>query len=150
MGVSIIPDVVREQTIHSLGESESAHRAAQMMAEHDISAVVVVDREGLFRGIVTERDITRRVAAADRVPHETKLSEIMTTDVETVAPHDSPFYALRLMIDRRYRHLPVVAERRVVGMVSLRDLRLLSSVMAQPKKRSLRAVLGLSGQCAPR
>ncbi len=124
MASTIIPDVVRDQEIHSLGEAGTAHEAARMMAEHDISTVVVVDENGLLIGIVSERDMARRIVAADLKPQETPLGDIMTRDVETVSPKDTPFYALKLMLDGRYRHLPVVDDGRVVGMVSIRDLRL--------------------------
>ena len=124
MASTIIPDVVRDQEIHSLGEAGTAHEAARMMAEHDISAVVVVDENALLIGIVSERDMARRIVAADLKPQETPLGDIMTRDVDTVSPKDTPFYALKLMLDGRYRHLPVVDDGRVVGMVSIRDLRL--------------------------
>ena len=124
MASTIIPDVVRDQEIHSLGEAGTAHEAARMMAEHDISTVVVVDENGLLIGIVSERDMARRIVAADLKPQETPLGDIMTRDVDTVSPKDTPFYALKLMLDGRYRHLPVVDDGRVVGMVSIRDLRL--------------------------
>ncbi len=124
MASTIIPDVVRDQEIHSLGEAGTAHEAARMMAEHDISTVVVVDENGLLIGIVSERDMARRIVAADLKPQETPLGDIMTRDVDTVSPKDTPFYALKLMLDGRYRHLPVVDGGRVVGMVSIRDLRL--------------------------
>ena len=124
MASTIIPDVVRDQEIHSLGEAGTAHEAARMMAEHDISTVVVVDENGLLIGIVSERDMARRIVAADLKPQETPLGDIMTRDVDTVSPKDTPFYALKLMLDGRYRHLPVVDDGRVVGMVSIRELRL--------------------------
>ncbi len=124
MASTIIPDVVRDQEIHSLGEAGTAHEAARMMAEHDISTVVVVDENALLIGIVSERDMARRIVAADLKPQETPLGDIMTRDVDTVSPKDTPFYALKLMLDGRYRHLPVVDDGRVVGMVSIRDLRL--------------------------
>ncbi len=124
MALTIIPDVVRDQEIHSLGEAGTAHEAARMMAEHDISTVVVVDENALLIGIVSERDMARRIVAADLKPQESPLCYIMTSVVDTVSPKDTPFYALRLMLDGRYRHLPVVDDGRVVGMVSIRDLRL--------------------------
>ena len=124
MTPTIIPDVVRDQEIHSLGETGTAHEAARMMAEHEISTVVVVDENALLIGIVSERDMARRIVAADLKPQETTLGDIMTRDVDTVSPKDTPFYALKLMLDGRYRHLPVVDDGRVVGMVSIRDLRL--------------------------
>ena len=145
MDLSVISDVVRDQEIFSLRESDTAHLAAQMMVEHDISAIIVVDESGLLIGIVTERDITRRMAAADLQPRDTRLADLMTRKVDTILPEDSPFYALRLMLDRRYRHLPVVEEKRVVGMVSIRDLRLIvTTASTRRRKHPLWGALGFS------
>jgi CBS domain-containing protein len=93
------------------------------MTEHDISAIMIVAADRTLVGIVTERDITRRIVAARLDPGQTRLAEIMTENPETVAPGDSASYALRLMQVRKCRHLPVIDEGRVVGLVSLRDLR---------------------------
>ncbi len=123
MAQSIIPDVVSEQILRCLGPDASALEAATSMTEHDISAIMIVADEDRLIGIVTERDITRRIVAAGRDPGETRLAEIMTENPETVAPSGSASYALRLMQARKCRHLPVVDEGRVVGVVSLRDLR---------------------------
>ena len=122
MQLTIIPDIVKEQKIVQLSETASALDAAREMTANDIAAVVIVDGNGGLVGIVTERDMTRRVLAEDLAPGRTPVSAIMTRDPDTLAPGDSASDALELMRTRRYRHLPVVAGDRVVGMVSIRDL----------------------------
>ncbi|MFT5173950.1 MAG: putative transcriptional regulator [Gammaproteobacteria bacterium] len=123
MEFTVIPDVVCKQTIRSMLACETALSAAQCMNEHDISAILVVDADGLLIGIVTERDLARRVVAAGKSGADLQLGDIMTAAPKCVAPQDSPFDALELMRDHRVRHVPVVDGDEIVGMVSIRDLR---------------------------
>ena len=92
------------------------------MVTHHCAAVVITDEDGKLIGIVTERDLTRRVVADDRDPKSTILGDIMSKDPDTLSPGDSALDALELMRVRGYRHLPVVDQDRVIGMVSVRDL----------------------------
>ena len=123
MGSRIIPDVVSGQAIRGLRPVDTALDAARMMRDHDISAVVVLDDEGILVGIVTERDFARRVVAEDGRSSALGLSEVMTANPATVAPESSPYDALEMMRKLHVRHLPVVDAGRVVGMISMRDLR---------------------------
>lgn len=122
MHLTIIPDVVRNQDVFDLPASASALQAAQYMVDRDTAAVVILDPSRRLVGIVTERDLTRRVLAQGRDPAKTTLEGIMTRNPDTLAPQDSALDALELMTVRRYRHLPVVDDGKVVGMVSIRDL----------------------------
>ena len=123
MESTIIPDVVNDQTIRSLQTTNNAIEAARLMREHDISSVVLTDESGGLAGIVTERDITNKVVAEGREPLSTKLGEIMTPDPITVAPQDSPLQALQMMQFYHVRHVLVLDDGQVVGIVSMRDLR---------------------------
>lgn len=118
----IMPDIVKRQTISSLKSDNTVLEAASMMVKANIGAVVVLDGKDRLIGIVTERDMTRRVVAKGLDPKKTQLSEIMTKNPDTLAPDDSAFDALELMQARNYRHLPVVEDGKCVGMVSVRDL----------------------------
>lgn len=122
MGPTIIPDVVQDQEIHALREANTAFEAAQHMTKYNSGAIVVVSEGGLLVGIVTERDITRRIVAVDLNANDAPLSEIMTRNPDTLAPEDTAATALRLMQERHYRHMPVVRDGKVIGMVSMRDL----------------------------
>ena len=99
--------------------STTVQDAAQLMKEHNIGALMVVDGDKLA-GVFTERDGLFRVLAAGREA-STPLSEVMTANPKTIAP-DSPFStALQVMHEGHFRHLPVVEEGRVIGVVSVRD-----------------------------
>jgi CBS domain-containing protein len=118
----IIPDIVDEQKLCTLSESHTVHQAAQKMAASDVAAIIVLDAENHLAGILTERDLTRRVLAEGLNGDKTILSEVMTKNPDTLAPNDIAMDALELMQARKYRHLPVVDGDNVVGMVSIRDL----------------------------
>lgn len=120
MSRRIIPDVVSDQDIISLGESATVLDAARLMSQCSVNAVLIMDGEGL-RGIFTARDLARRVVAADR-GLDTPLATVMTTNPQTVVADAEPVTALRLMVKGGFRHLPVVDGDRVVGLVSRRDL----------------------------
>ncbi len=122
MRLRIIPDIVSDQKLCVLSQQNTAREAAKQMAEKDIAAIVVTDGGGKLLGIVTERDLTRRVIAGNRDADKVTMGEIMTGNPDTLAPRDSALDALELMRTRKYRHLPVVDDGRVVGMVSIRDL----------------------------
>jgi signal-transduction protein with cAMP-binding, CBS, and nucleotidyltransferase domain len=118
----IMPDIVKRQAISSLKPENTAYEAATVMVKANIGAVVVLDKQDCLTGIVTERDMTRRVVAKGLDPKQTKLADIMTKNPDTLSPDDSAFDALELMQARNYRHLPVVEDGKCVGMVSVRDL----------------------------
>ena len=117
-----IRDLIAAQTVQSLQPSDTAHAAARLMSEHNVSAVIVAEADQALVGIVTERDLSRRVVAADRLGSQIELREIMTTDPAVVAPEDPVSEGLAKMQSLGVRHLPVVEDGRLVGVVSMRAL----------------------------
>jgi len=96
--------------------------AVKRMSEKRVGAVAVLD-SGELRGIFTERDVMMRVVLEGRDPHTTKVSDVMTKDVETVHEDLSYGEALRLMVERHFRHLPVVGSKgQVLGILSVRNV----------------------------
>ena len=118
----IIPGVVKNQTIRSLSAQNTAYEAARMMVDSHISAIVITDDNGNLKGIVTERDMVHRVLVTNTKAADLRLEDIMTKDPLTVSPNDSAMDALELMRERKFRHLPVTENGKVVGMISIRDL----------------------------
>ena len=121
--LKIVPDVVNQQVIRALSPDASAQDVGSLMVEHDISAVIVNSLEGTLLGIITERDLSRRVVAQGLDPASTPVSDIMTADPVTLAPDDLAYDAMQLMRAHLVRHVPVVQNQQVVAMVSVRDLR---------------------------
>lgn len=118
----IIPDIVKDQWICQLPSAATAYEAARQMGDCNVAAVVVADDQGSMVGIVTERDLARRVVAKGLDPNGTSLEDIMTRNPDTLGPDDTALDALELMRVRKFRHLPVIQDGNVVGMVSIRDL----------------------------
>lgn len=107
--------------VFSITPNASVYSAIEEMAERGVGALVVLDR-GRLTGIISERDYTRKVILAGRSSRDTPVSEIMSTDLVTVAPVDSVAHSLRVMSECRVRHLPVVTDGLVVGVLSIGDL----------------------------
>ena len=116
----IIPDVIRNQDVLQLPGTASVFDACRAMKFRHVGCVLIAEQDRLA-GIFTERDVVNRVVAEGLDPQATTLARVMTPDPDTVAPDCAPIEALRMMHDRGYRHLPVVAEGRVVAVVSRRD-----------------------------
>lgn len=109
------------QEITGIEPSASVLSAAQLMNQHRIGALVVIDDRQLV-GIITERDVLTRVVAAQRSPALTFVSQVMTENVFTCTA-ETPLCDLRkVMRERRIRHVPVMDAGRVTGMVSIGDL----------------------------
>lgn len=116
----IIPEVLRDPKVVHLGGAATARQAARVMREQNVGTVLVMEG-GVLKGILTVADMTYRVVAEGRNPDATPLAEIMTPDPDTVGPDDTAIEALRMMRDGGYRHLPVVEDGTVLGVVSRRD-----------------------------
>jgi len=117
----IVPDIVSEQTLIALDPNASVREAATLMRDRHIGAVLIME-EGQLIGIFTERDMVCRVVAESLDPNTAKLRDVMTRDPDTLSPNQQAGEALEMMGRRGYRHLPVVEEGTVIGMVSVRDL----------------------------
>jgi CBS domain-containing protein len=95
--------------------------AARRMRDRRVGAVLVTEGDDRLVGIFTGRDAVSRVLADGRAPGKTTLAEVMTPNPDTMAPKCTAIEALRLMQDARCRHLPVVDQGRVIGIVSRGD-----------------------------
>jgi CBS domain-containing protein len=104
-----------------VGPTDSVLRAMEIMAEHEVGALLVMNLGSLV-GIISERDYARKVILKKRSSHDTPVSDIMTAPAVTVTPHETVHVCMQLMTERRFRHLPVVDSGRVVGVVSIGDL----------------------------
>jgi CBS domain-containing protein len=107
--------------LFSVAPGDSVLRAIEVMAERHVGALLVLDR-GELAGIISERDYARKVILKGRSSADTKVAEIMTTELVTVAPRDSVHRCMSLMTDKRIRHLPVLDGGKVVGVLSIGDL----------------------------
>ena len=118
---TIVPHAIHGQELVTFAPDALVREVAEIMAKRRFGAVPVVE-SGRLVGIFTERDAVVRVMAAGKNPDTTRLDEVMTRDPDTVKSSDAVLHALELMNQHGYRHLPVVDDGRLVGVVSIRDL----------------------------
>jgi CBS domain-containing protein len=111
----------RDAATYSLTPQDSVFSALQKLAEHNVGAMMVLDH-GKLVGIFSERDYTRKIALAGKSSKDTKVADIMTTGVITVAAQVKSRDCLALMSQKNIRHLPVLEGDRVLGMISIRDI----------------------------
>ena len=99
----------------------TVYRAIEMMADRSVGALLVMSG-GKLIGIISERDYARKVILLDRSSHQCQVQQIMTSPVTTVSPDNTVDECMRIMTERRIRHLPVLQGEKVVGVVTLGDL----------------------------
>jgi CBS domain-containing protein len=109
------------RSVYSIAPEAPVLEAIRAMAEHHVGALLVM-RGAELLGIVSERDYARKVILKGRSSSATPVTEIMSSPVTTVDPATSVEEAMRIMTDRRIRHLPVTEDRRVTGVISIGDL----------------------------
>ena len=107
--------------VASMAPHQTVYEMLELMTRLNIGAVVVMDGERLA-GIVTERDYARSVVLLGRASKDTPIRDIMTDEVLVVSPTHKVSQCMALMTDKRVRHLPVVEDGRVVGIVSIGDV----------------------------
>jgi CBS domain-containing protein len=107
--------------VFTIGADDSVYEAIKLMAEKGIGALVVTDGDSIA-GIITERDYARKVVLMDRSSKATPVRDIMSKAVRFVRPDQTTEDCMALMTERRMRHLPVIENDRLVGMVSIGDL----------------------------
>ncbi len=92
-----------------------------LMMQHNISAILIVENDNL-KGIFTERDYARKIALQGKTSKEVILHEVMTTDLITVSPEDSIENCMQIMTNKHIRHLPIVENQQLQGIISIGDL----------------------------
>jgi CBS domain-containing protein len=108
-------------TLWHLRPDETVYAALEALARHEVGAMMVMDG-GRLAGVFSERDYTRKIALQGRNSKETRVAEIMTTNVFTVSPATRTRVCMTLMSEKKIRHLPVVDGDTVLGMISIRDI----------------------------
>jgi CBS domain-containing protein len=111
----------QDRTLWHVRPDDSVFAALELLAQYEVGALMVMDA-GRLVGVFSERDYTRKVALQGRNSRETTVADIMSRQVLSVNSRTDVREAMRLMSERRIRHLPVVDGATVLGMVSIRDM----------------------------
>lgn len=132
--------ILREKgdEVHVVSPSDQLSEAARSLDEKKIGALVVVDRQGRVRGVLSERDLARAIARKGAEALEAPVSEAMTRDVVTASLADTLENLMARMTDRRVRHLPVIAQGRLAGLVSIGDVVKWKISLAELETRAMR------------
>lgn len=119
-----VSEVLRRKgaTVITIAPDRTVRELLALLAEHGIGAVVVSEDGVVVAGIVSERDVVRRLHLYGEEVLAGPVAAIMTADVETCAPPDDLEQLMSVMTERRIRHLPVLEESRLVGLVSIGDV----------------------------
>ena len=115
-----IRQFMHRDDIATLPPSASVYAAAAVM-KHQRQGVVLVMTDECLEGILTEQDVVRRVVAEQRDPSTVTLADVMTTNPDTITAGDLALTGLQMMEDGCYRHLPVIEDGRVIGLISRVD-----------------------------
>jgi CBS domain-containing protein len=107
--------------ITTVSPNTTVLEALHIMADQNIGSVMVLE-DGHYMGIVTERDYSRKVTLKGKSSTDTKVSEIMSSDLPRVTAHDSIDYCMQLMSDKNIRYLPVFDDNQVTGILSINDV----------------------------
>jgi CBS domain-containing protein len=105
----------------SIAPEATVFEAIKLMAEKNIGSLLVMSGDQLV-GVVTERDYTRKIALQGKTSKATRVSEILSSKIISVTPDDTVEECMRLMTENRVRHLPVLDNDKVTGLVSIGDL----------------------------
>lgn len=119
-----VADILRSKAnsqIYTIWPSATVLEALTLMADKGIGALVVMENDKVA-GILSERDYARKIALMERSSYTTEVSEIMTCNVMTVTPGQTIEYCMELMTEKRLRHLPVLDNDKLIGLISIGDL----------------------------
>jgi CBS domain-containing protein len=107
--------------VWSISPQATVFEAIQLLARKNIGALPVMEGDKLV-GIFSERDYTRKVALEGKTSHTTRVRDILSANVATITPNETVEEAMRRMTDKRIRHLPVVEDGKLIGLVSIGDM----------------------------
>ena len=111
----------KPREVFSISPNQTVFEAIQILDQKNIGALLVMEADKLV-GMFSERDYTRKITLHGKRSRETKVAEVMSTDLKLTGPQDSIDSCLRLMTDKRIRHLPVADGGKIIGIISIGDL----------------------------
>ena len=120
--IRAVREIIEGRKLITMPQDKTILEVAKLMTKYKIGAVPVTNAAGRVVGIFTERDLLKRVVAAELDARKTLLSEVMTRKLYTASSDETPAYCLRKMKERKFRHLLIADRGEIIGIVSQRDL----------------------------
>jgi CBS domain-containing protein len=113
--------IAKGNVVYSIVSSITVYEALKVMGEKNVGAVLVIE-DNVLKGVLSERDYARKIVLKNKASKDTLVHEIMARDVVTVKPTDNLDYCMELMSTKRIRHLPVLENNAVLGVISIGDV----------------------------
>ena len=113
---------IKAHPVITIGPNDTLSSATQKLVENNIGALPVCDNQGVLVGIISERDLLKEYFQHSGILGNTKVQDVMTKSVAVGTPEDDLDYATSVMNQKRIRHLPVVVDQKIVGIISIRDI----------------------------
>lgn len=123
----------------------NVYDVVKYMDLHNIGAVPVLDNENKLKGIFSERDLVRRCISKELDLKATKIDDVMTSQVYVIDISDTPEYCMQIMKQQKIRHMPVIEEHKLIGLVSMRDLLLYDMKLKEEKIEMLNTYIQYNG-----
>lgn len=121
--MKIVKDILREKgsEVYSISPDATVYETLQMMADKNVGALLVM-QDNVLLGIISERDYARKIVLKGKFSKDVRVSEIMRSHIDRVEPDQDIESCMELMSDKRTRHLPVMENDRLVGIISIGDI----------------------------
>ncbi|MEO6729577.1 MAG: CBS domain-containing protein [Ferruginibacter sp.] len=128
-----VSDILQSKgsNVYSITSGLTVYDALKVMGEKNVGALLVIENEELL-GIISERDYARKIILKGKTSHETLVKEIMTQKVISVGLDDNIEKCMELMSEKKVRHLPVLKDNKVIGIISITDV--VTSIIASQKE----------------
>jgi len=141
----LVADILKNKSpeIFTVTADESVVTAVALLCTKKIGAVLVMDGQGDIQGILSERDLIRAMNAHGKTMFDKKVAELMTSEVVTCSPQDPIAAIMGMMTAQRFRHVPVINDGKLVGMISIGDVVKSRIEEAQSEVEALRLYISL-------
>lgn len=121
MIIKSVAELMSDREVYTIAPEATVVKASQVMRDRDIGALPVMSEDRLV-GILSERDVVRRVVAEVRDADALTVADVMTPDPKTITPGASLADAMMVMLDGKFRHVPIVENGKLLAMMSIRDV----------------------------
>jgi CBS domain-containing protein len=143
--MATIKDLLKEKRLFYAKSGMTVFDVVKFMDLHNVGAVLVLGDKNLLKGIFSERDLLRRCIMKEFDLKTTLIDDVMTKDVIVIEACDTPEYCMKILKQENIRHLPVIENNALIGIISMRDLLLLDIRIKEEKIETLDAYIKYNG-----